>query len=280
MECEEMGDVPPTHPRYASLMARKLLTEAAAAGMLAESALIAHGRGEAFDYLLGERTCDAARNSIREIAGRLQEAAWPIISVNGNAVALAADNLIRCAAAVPCDIEVNIYYRTPERMDARIGKLNERKEVLSHEPWPKGWDNNPNVEQWEQFPGDWQEKIRNVRILGGEPDGRIPGLEGPRAECCAEGILRSDVILVPLEDGDRCEALIAMGKTVCAIDLNPLSRTAKKATITIVDELTRCLPLLLEGLIDGTLMPSENWDNEQNLREVTSEMLRILDDAA
>ena len=82
-----MGEVPPTHPRYDSLMARKRLTEAAAAGMLAESALIAHGRGEAFDYLLGERTCDAARNSIREIAGRLQEANYPIISVNGNAVA-------------------------------------------------------------------------------------------------------------------------------------------------------------------------------------------------
>jgi 4-phosphopantoate--beta-alanine ligase len=71
-----------------------------------------------------------------------------------------------------------------------------------------------------------------------------------------------------------------MGKTVCAIDLNPLSRTAKKATITIVDELTRCLPLLLDDLIDETLIPDENWDNEQNLRQVVSEMLRILDDAA
>ncbi|MEC8927458.1 MAG: phosphopantothenate/pantothenate synthetase [Candidatus Thermoplasmatota archaeon] len=269
-----MGEVPPTHPRYASLMARKRLTEAASAGMLAESALIAHGRGEAFDYLLGERTCDAARNSIREIAGRLQEADWPIISVNGNAVALAADNLIRCAAAVPCDIEVNIYYRTPERMEALISKLNERKEVLMHEPNPEGW-----WPDWEQMSGEWQENIRDVQILGANPDGRIPGLEGPRAECCTEGILRSDVILVPLEDGDRCEALTAMGKTVCAIDLNPLSRTAKKATITIVDELTRCLPLLLEDLVDGSMEPNEDWDNEQNLREVVSEMLRILDDA-
>ncbi|NMC89936.1 MAG: DUF137 domain-containing protein, partial [Methanomicrobiales archaeon] len=48
--------------------------------------------------------------------------------------------------------------------------------------------------------------------------------------------------LVPLEDGDRCEALRAMGKAVVTIDLNPLSRTARTATLTIVDELTRALP--------------------------------------
>ena len=250
----------PSHPRYKSLMARKLMTKAAAEGLLADSALIAHGRGEAFDYLLDERTCDAARKSIKEIAGKLQKANRPIISVNGNAVALAADNLIRCAAAVPCDIEVNIYYRTPERMEALINKLNHRKEVLSREPGPDGWS----------------EKIEGVQILGREPDGRIPGLEGPRAECCTKGIIQSDVILVPLEDGDRCEALVAMGKTVCAIDLNPLSRTAKKATITIVDELTRCLPLLFDDLSGEPIIPNDNWDNEKNLDDVLAVMLSKL----
>ena len=30
-----------------------------------------------------------------------------------------------------------------------------------------------------------------------------------------------------------------MGKTVLVIDLNPLSRTAKMASVTVVDELTR-----------------------------------------
>ena len=93
-----MGEVPPTHPRYASLMARKRLTEAASAGMLAESALIAHGRGEAFDYLLGERTCDAARKAIAEVAARLLSAERPVISVNGNTVALAGPQLLTCAA--------------------------------------------------------------------------------------------------------------------------------------------------------------------------------------
>ena len=256
-----MGEVPPTHPRYASLMARKRLTEAASAGMLAESALIAHGRGEAFDYLLGERTCDAARKAISEVAARLLSAEKPVISVNGNTVALAGPQLLVCAAVLNCPIEVNIYYRTPERMEALLSALDlQREEAMLLNP-------------------EFRQQISQVSILGATPDGRIPNLDGPRANCHTEGILSSDVILVPLEDGDRCEALVAMGKTVCAIDLNPLSRTANKATITVVDELTRCLPLLLDDLINGALVPSDDWDNAQNLREVTSEMLRVLDDS-
>ena len=215
-----MGEVPESHPRFASLMARKKLTEAAAAGLLADSALIAHGRGEAFDYLLQERTCDAARQAIRVCAASLASAKSPVISVNGNTVALAGPELLACAAVLECPIEVNIYYRTPER---------------------------------------------------------IPNLEGPRANCHHDGIFSSDVILVPLEDGDRCEALVAMGKTVCVIDLNPLSRTAKMASITIVDELTRCVPILLNDLRNGVDSSISNWDNQSNLKQVTAEMLRVLD---
>ena len=37
--------VDPTHPRYESLMIRKKVAEAGAKGMLADSAMIAHGRG-------------------------------------------------------------------------------------------------------------------------------------------------------------------------------------------------------------------------------------------
>jgi 4-phosphopantoate--beta-alanine ligase len=36
-----------------------------------------------------------------------------------------------------------------------------------------------------------------------------------------------------------------MGKTVITVDLNPLSRTAEKADITIVDNITRAVPLLI-----------------------------------
>jgi 4-phosphopantoate--beta-alanine ligase len=60
-----------------------------------------------------------------------------------------------------------------------------------------------------------------------------------------DGIHRADVVCVPLEDGDRCGALIKNGKKVITVDLNPLSRTARAATVTIVDNLTRCLPLMV-----------------------------------
>ena len=50
-----------------------------------------------------------------------------------------------------------------------------------------------------------------------------------------DGIFKADVVFVPLEDGDRCEALRKMGKDVVTVDLNPMSRTAQQASITIVD---------------------------------------------
>ena len=244
-----MGDVPESHPRYASLMARKKMTDAAAAGMLAESALIAHGRGEAFDYLLGEKTCDAAEKAIRETSARMKSAERCVISVNGNAVALAGMELIVCAAVLNCPVEVNIYYRTPARMEALLSALEVQKK------------------QAAQLYPEIADRISTVPILGANPDGRIPNLEGPRANCHSNGILSADVILVPLEDGDRCEALIAMGKTVCVIDLNPLSRTARTASVTIVDELTRCVPILLKRLMEDGASLDDHWDNEKNLQD-------------
>ena len=251
-----MGEVPESHPRYASLMARKKLTDAAAAGMLADSALIAHGRGEAFDYLLGEETCEPARKAIVETAARLQSSEKCVISVNGNTVALSGPQLIACAAVLECPIEVNIYYRTPERMRALLSALQQQR-----------------LQAMELFP-ELSTQISNVEILGGEPDGRIPNLEGPRANCHEDGILSADTILVPLEDGDRCEALIAMGKTVCVIDLNPLSRTARTATVTIVDELTRCVRVLLECLRQESVPKNVDWDNAVNLEETIKVILR------
>ena len=44
------------HPRYESLKLREKIVNAYKNGILAESGMIAHGRGEAFDYLLGEET--------------------------------------------------------------------------------------------------------------------------------------------------------------------------------------------------------------------------------
>ena len=116
-----------------------------------------------------------------------------------------------------------------------------------------------------------------VEVLGHAPNARIPGLEGPRAACHKEGILDSDVILVPLEDGDRCRALMEMGKTVIVIDLNPRSRSAREGTITIVDELSRTLKNMVAMLEDkAAVVVDVNYDNNATLDRALEWMFNTL----
>jgi len=221
---------PKDHPRYKSLLAREKLVEAS--DVVAKQGLIAHGRGEAFDYLLGERTCPSAMAAINAAASLIQKASNPVISVNGNVVALAAREVAHLSEASGAKVEVNLFHRTPERV-ASLVKMMDGVGILA---------------------------------LGMNPDDVIPDLSSERAKCCSEGIGSADVVLVPLEDGDRCQALVNMGKQVITIDLNPLSRTAQTAHITIVDELTRCLPLITDAVRDGVNV--DGFDNENNLKEV------------
>ncbi len=230
----------PSHPRYQSLLLRHRLEEAEKLGMLAGSAMIAHGRGEAYDYLLGEQTIPSAHEATLHALKALSNAERPVISLNGNAVALAGEQLLVLAQQLNCPVEINIFYRTHERMSALLGRLESIK----------------------------NERSIDVEILGAEPNARIPGLKGPRAKCTKEGIIDSDTILVPLEDGDRCEALVAMGKTVIVIDLNPLSRSAKMGTITIVDELTRVVENMLSQFDSIKMSKTSNtYDNDETLRD-------------
>ena len=75
------------------------------------------------------------------------------------------------------------------------------------------------------------------------------------------------MILVPLEDGDRCEALVAMGKTVIVVDLNPLSRSAQMASITIVDEITRVAKNMIKLLETNKELEIDiDFDNSLNLK--------------
>ena len=249
-----MGEIPESHPRRSSLLARQKLVDAAAEGLLADSAMIAHGRGEAFDYLLGEQTSDSARSAIREASARLLTAERPVISVNGNTVVLAGEDLIRVAAVVGCPIEVNLYYRTPERIAGLLTRLAEQRASVAGGPAPDGWSE------------DWAKAVSSVALLGDGADGSIEGLEGARAICCTNGIGSADIVLVPLEDGDRCEALVEMGKQVVVIDLNPLSRTSRMATVTIVDEGTRAAAALVDEVVSGHAAQGD-WDNRAALSE-------------
>ena len=225
---------PKEHPRYKSLLAREKLVDASE--FVAKQGLIAHGRGEAFDYLLGEQTCLPALSAIKAAASALIEAKNPVISVNGNVVALAAREVARLSEISGAKVEVNLFHRTPERV---AGLTKMMKKV-------------------------------GIDALGANADDKIPGLSSERAKCCSNGIGSADIVLVPLEDGDRCEALVKMGKKVITIDLNPLSRTAQTAHITIVDELTRCLPLLSDFVKEKNGIDSFN--NKQCLTDVLNYM--------
>ncbi|MEK6957883.1 MAG: phosphopantothenate/pantothenate synthetase family protein, partial [archaeon] len=87
------------HPRRNSLMQRELIEEGVKRGIVTQTGMIAHGRGEAFDYLLGEKTVSEARKQIEAAAAMLVLAKRPVISVNGNATALCAKEIAGLAKA-------------------------------------------------------------------------------------------------------------------------------------------------------------------------------------
>ncbi len=239
-----MFKIPETHPRYKSLIKREKLVAGIEAGITSKQGLIAHGRGEAFDYLIGERTLDSARRATEVAAALLLAAKRPVISVNGNVAALAVNEIIELSELTNAPLEVNIFYRTEER-------AMKIKELL--------------------------EKQGAKNVLGDGADARIPGIAHARARADREGIYSADVVLAPLEDGDRCEALVEMGKKVITIDLNPLSRTSLHATVSIVDDVERAIRNLISVVKEkkrgkGKENLLEDYDNEENLKEVIDEI--------
>jgi 4-phosphopantoate--beta-alanine ligase len=212
---QHLNDVPSDHPRAQSLHYRHLLVDGVEAKVVTPSGLCAHGRGEAFDYLIGEKTPDYVKNTIEATVAKLLTAKHPIISVNGNIAALIPEELVEFSNLTNIPLEINLFYRSPGRVEAIEAKL----------------------------------KKFNCKTLYGTSDApqtQIKELTSNRRIVDPRGIAQADVVLVPLEDGDRTEALVAEGKFVIAIDLNPLSRTAQKAHITIVDNVIRCFPLMIE----------------------------------
>jgi 4-phosphopantoate--beta-alanine ligase len=237
-----MKKIPKSHPRYISLITREKITRGIKKGLVHETGLIAHGRGEAFDYLIGEKTIPVADTAEKTAAAALLCAKNPVISVNGNVVALVSKEVVSLAKSIPVKLEVNLFHRTEKRVKKLIDEL--KKQGAS-------------------------------KVYGDNADAHIPELDHDRGVCDKEGIYSSDIILVPLEDGDRCQALRNMKKIVIAIDLNPLSRTAKSADITIVDNVLRAIPNIekwvkklknedrkrLEEIVNS-------WDNNEMLKDV------------
>ena len=214
-----MGDdaIPPTHPRYESLRTRARIEAGVEAGITDRSGLIAQGRGEAFDYLLGEQTIPSAAEAAHVAAALLLEAEHPVISVNGNLAALVPDATVAVAAATGAALEVNLFHASEQRREAIAAHL----------------------------------RAHGAEAVGGfTRDATIAGIDHARARVDADGIAAADVVLVPLEDGDRAAALAAAGKQEIVIDLNPLSRSMEAATVPIADNVTRAMPAIASAAAD------------------------------
>ena len=234
--------IPKDHPRRESLEVRERLVDCFKKGIVVEQGLIAHGRGEAFDYLINEQTNDYALKAIKVASAELLLARKPVISVNGNVACLCAKEVIELAKVSNAKIEINLFYRSKDR-------INAIKDHLAR----YGVD----------------------EIYGIDEDNliTIEELSSNRRYVDKHGIYSADLVLLALEDGDRTQALVRLKKKVIAIDLNPLSRTAQSADITIVDNVTRALPLMVRYVKefsrlnkDELASMSNSFDNKANLR--------------
>jgi 4-phosphopantoate---beta-alanine ligase len=245
-----MNKVPKSHPRYLSLITRERIVDGVEKGITSKHGLIAQGRGEAWDYLISEKTNDFAKTAIDAACAFLILAKHPVISVNGNVAALAPEDIINLSLSIPAKIEVNIFHTSKKREQAIKNQLlkSGAKEVLM------------------------PSKKCQIRFI-----------DHNRKYVNKDGILNADVVFVPLEDGDRCEALIKNGKKVIAVDLNPLSRTAKKATVTIVDNIVRCIsvmnkqiPLMKKKSRKELNKIIDNYDNRKILKQAKQKIRQYL----
>lgn len=240
------------HPRFLSLAIRERLARALDEGIMVPQGLIAHGRGEAFDYLIGEKTLKPASRAIAAAAALLLTASHPVVSVNGNTVALVGKDIVDLASRVHAPLEVNLFHRTTIR-ERRISR--------------------------------YLRSLGAVRVLGiGRAASTVtPGVSSSRRRVDPRGIATADAVLVPLEDGDRAEALRRAGKKIVAIDLNPLSRTSQVASISIIDNIVRAVPALVKNVRRMKSMPrsrllsiARDFNNDRNLSESIEEIVRYL----
>jgi len=239
-----MSLIPKSHPRANSLYIRERLVRGFDANLVAKEGLMAHGRGETFDYLLGEKTSKHAQKAIQAAAFALASAAYPVISVNGNVAALCPKEIVKLAKVTRSKIEVNLFYTNEKRKKNIVKALRKAgaKEILG---------------------------------INSKLAKRISGLDSARRVVDANGIYKADVVLVPLEDGDRTIMLKKMGKKVITFDLNPLSRTAKTADITIVDNVVRAINRLISECKKSKIQKT-SFNNKKNLAATVLEIKKNL----
>ena len=237
-------NIPKSHPRYLSLQIREKLVDGFNNNLVAKEGLLAHGRGEAFDYLIGEKTTKSAKNAIKAAAYMLNQAQKSVISVNGNFAALCPKEIIQLAKITDSKIEVNLFYSSEKRKKAisKILRKSGAKEIL-------GMDKKQST--------------------------KLKGIDSARRIVDKSGIFSADVVLVPLEDGDRTITLKKAKKRIITFDLNPLSRTAQTADVTIVDNVTRAMKLLVTE--SKKSRKQITFDNKKNLKSTILEIRKNLE---
>jgi len=198
-----------------SLKTREKLVDGLKRGLVVTHGLIAHGRGEAFDYLLGERTSQNALHAEKVASCLLLISKTPVISVNGNTAALCSKEIVKLSKLTNASIEVNLFHRNQNR-----------SEIIAKTLINDGANEVLGVNSKSKFT---MKEISSGRRF---------------VDKC--GILNADTVFLAIEDGDRTEALTSLGKTVICVDLNPLSRTAQSSNVTIVDNIVRAIPNMIE----------------------------------
>ena len=153
------------------------------------------------------------------------------------------EELVELSNLTGAPLEINLFYYRKEREDAILKALHDAGAT-------------------------------NVLGTHDRPSETIPELSSNRRKVDPDGIGKADLVLVPLEDGDRTEALRKVGKYVVTIDLNPMSRTSVYSNITIVDNVIRSMPLMVQYAQEMKSLPKEQlkeivsaYDNKQNIHD-------------
>jgi len=223
--------IPNNHPRAESLRIREKLVEGFRKGVVVPEGLIAHGRGECFDYLIGEKTQPFAFKAEKAAVALLLLSNHPVISVNGNSAALCPTEIVKLAYLTGSKVEVNLFHRTFER-ERTIEKILR------------------------------EQGLDEVLGVGENASGTIPTVCSLRCKVDPRGLLVADTVLLSIEDGDRTMAYRKAGKNVIAVDLNPFSRTAIWASITIVDNVVRAFPNMIK------LAKNLKKENKETLKKI------------
>ncbi|VUT23907.1 MAG: 4-phosphopantoate--beta-alanine ligase [Candidatus Methanolliviera sp. GoM_asphalt] len=192
---------------------KEKIIEGVKLGITGVNGLMAEGRGEAFGLLMGEDISPPTMKGIKAAVASLILSEHPVISVNGNTAAIVPKDLVLLSKEINAPLEVNLFYRTEERVERIVEHLKKNGALV--------------------VLGERKKSIR------------LKEIDHARGIVDERGIYRADTVLLALEDGDRTKKLKDMGKTTIAIELNPFSRTARDASITIIGNVVNVIPEMM-----------------------------------